>query len=454
MPAKHLHKQFSKAFPGLVPWVIWVFAILFYMYQVILRISASVFADDWVTTYGIGMNELGMLSGVFYYAYGGMQISSGRLMDKWGVRKMLTFAALMCAFGSYIMALAPTYTIAMIGRFCVGVGSSCGYLGCLKIATLWFSPRQTGLIVGLSFSFGMIGGVLGNTPLALLNQHMHWQDIQMYFVWVGIGIAGLVWVGIRSPNKHDLITKLRTRTAPARATPTKKKNTSLVHSLMIIAKTPQAWVMAICGMLMYVPIAAFTDLWGISYFQTTLGISETEASAINSLTFLGIVCSGPIYAMLSNHLRSHKKTMRISAVCLCFAFGGILIAPILPSTLVGFLSFLFGFFFGGEILCYVAVVSLFSRSISGLASGFTNTVVNLSGIIFQPLVGYILAALIEGSTPTSSTYQIALLPVFGCIVLSVVLTFFMIETFPPKKKIAESRHHTIAETQNPDKSKL
>ncbi len=84
MPTKNLHKQFSKAFPGLVPWVIWTFAIIFYMYQVILRISASVFADDWITGYGISADYLGMLSGAFYYAYATMQITSGRLLDKWG----------------------------------------------------------------------------------------------------------------------------------------------------------------------------------------------------------------------------------------------------------------------------------------------------------------------------------------------------------------------------------
>lgn len=447
MPTKTLHKQFSKTFPGLVPWVIWTFAIFFYMYQVILRISASVFADDWISGYGISSEHLGMLSGAFYYAYAGMQITSGRIMDKWGVRNTLTVASLTCALGSYIMATSSTYYAGMLGRFIIGIGSSCGYLGCLKIATVWFTPRQTSLIAGLSFSFGMIGGVIGNTPLALLNQHMHWQDIQMFFVWIGVGISALAWLGIRPPNKHDLITKYREAQAAIQElgkTKNKKKKKSLSKGkLLRIVSNPQAWIIATFGMLMYVPFAAFTDLWGISYFRIALGISETEASAINSLTFLGTVCAGPAYALLARHLRSHKHTMRISAICYAVCFGILLFAPYLPHSFVGFMSFALGFCFGGEILSYVAVVSLFPRNMSGTASGFTNTVVNLSGIIFQPLTGFILVWISLGPTPTKEEFQLALIPIFLCVIISVVFTFFMKETFPPKKKSVKLHETTL-----------
>ncbi len=335
------------------------------------------------------------------------------------------------------MAVSSSYEFGMLGRFIIGLGSSCGYLGCLKIATLWFTPRQTSLIAGLSFSFGMIGGVLGNTPLAILNQHMHWQDIQMYFVWIGIGIGTLAWIGIRAPNKHDLITIYHAKVAAQNPKPEGFKVTkspTFRKKLFQILKNKQAWIIATFGMLMYVPFAAFTDLWGISYFRIALDISETEASALNSLTFLGVVCSGPAYALLARHLRSHKKTMRISAVFYGVCFGTLLFAPYLPQTLVGFLSFALGFFFGGEILSYVAVVSLFPRSMSGIASGFTNTVVNLSGIIFQPLTGFILAMSSVTNTPTKEEFQLALIPIFICVVVSIMLTFFMAETFPVKKK--------------------
>jgi hypothetical protein len=75
--------------------------------------------------------------------------------------------------------------------------------------------------------------------------------------------------------------------------------------------------------------------------------------------------------------------------------------------------------------------------LSGTAIGFTNALVMMSGIIFQPFLGHILDLFWDGSVtdygvPLYSThaYQMSILTIPICLLVSLIMLRFVRESKP------------------------
>ena len=71
-----------------------------------------------------------------------MQIPVGIMMDRYGARKLLTFAALFCGVGSFFFGMAQTLAPAEFGRFLIGIGSSFAFVGMIYICSHWFPQKN------------------------------------------------------------------------------------------------------------------------------------------------------------------------------------------------------------------------------------------------------------------------------------------------------------------------
>lgn len=422
MPIARL-KTKVKEHPTIIPWFIWGCAVAFYIYQLLLRVSPSVLADDWMAAFQINAAALGVMSAGFYYTYVCMQIPIGILMDKGGPRLLISIASFVCAFGCFLVAKTESFALAVLSRTLMGLGAACGFLGCIKIATLWFPKNRLGLLAGLTTSLGTIGALFGNLPLAFFTHLYSWRLILTILGIVGLSIGFIVWNGVR--NGHEKLDPLPTEKHPP------------VHKVLAkLMKTPQVWIFSLFGFCMYTPVAAFTDLWGVTFFKQTLALSEAQATSLNSFTILGLIAAGPVFAGISEKLQSHKWTMFLSALCLFLTFSGFYFAHQLHHGFLGFLCFMFGVSFGGEVLCFAAVCSLMPRNMGGISTGFTNMIVMMSGTLFQPLVGYLLQKYgtykLINNVPfyTPESFQIAFLPIISVLFMAVFLSLQMKETYP------------------------
>ncbi len=91
------------------PWrsyLIWIIGALFYGYEVCLQISPGVMIPDFMRAFKINAEAVGNLAAFYFYAYTVMQIPSGLLLDKFGPRKMMLTAFILCAFGAFTFGSA------------------------------------------------------------------------------------------------------------------------------------------------------------------------------------------------------------------------------------------------------------------------------------------------------------------------------------------------------------
>ena len=115
------------------PWLVCGLGALFYCYEYMLRIAPSVMSQDLMMAFKIGLGAFGNLVAFYYYAYTPMQLPVGVMMDKYGPKRLLAFAALVCALGTYLFA-HTNLAGAQVGRFFSRHGFCICFCGSVEIS--------------------------------------------------------------------------------------------------------------------------------------------------------------------------------------------------------------------------------------------------------------------------------------------------------------------------------
>jgi sugar phosphate permease len=403
-------------------WLIWACAALFYGYQFAQRVSPSVMTDELMSAFSVECAALGAISAFYYNAYAFLQIPAGVLLDKFGPRKMLSVATLLCTLGSILFATATGISQASIGRLLIGAGSAFGFLSCLKIGTIWFSAEKLPLVVGLSLCIGTVGAVGGSAPLFHMVQTLGWQQTIWMLAIVGFALFALVLLIVRDK--------------PATPAQTSKKGAqpemsySFLESLKIILAKPQTWLISLYGVLMYVPLSAFADMWGVKFLAEVYQIDRTVAAATASTVYIGMGIGSPLLPLLAHWLKGYKPILLIGCGGSILTFFAILYLTDMPLWMLSTTLFFLGVFLGGQILCFSMVCNINPREISATAGGFHNMICMLSGVIFIPLIGYLLDLFAQ--TPgvySVQDYTLSLVTIPTAMVAAFITTFWIKEVY-------------------------
>ncbi|MBW8310001.1 MAG: MFS transporter [Candidatus Paracaedibacteraceae bacterium] len=403
-------------------WIVWGCAALFYLYEYILRVSPSVMTNEMAVDFSATSTTIGILASYYYYAYVPLQIPCGVIVDWLGARRVITFSAVLCTVGSVMFSYAQTIEVAQWARFLMGAGSACAYLSTMKVASLWLKPERFALVAGITMMMGTLGGLFGGAPFAILINSYGWRPAMLIMAICGIAVAAACWLIIKDPVGQN---------NPA------TKNVGLLEGLYSIVKNPQNWLIGIYGGLMYVPLSAFAELWGTPYLMRLYNISSEKASLSSAMVFVGMALGCPLFAAISDRLKSRVKVMSWSALLTIPPFVAVIYIPHLPLEMTFLLLFVAGLVCGGQILYFAAAKEINDPAYSATTIGFTNAFVMVSGIIFQPLLGIIIDLAWDGlvnpdGTPMYSIgdYQQAMVTIPICMIAAWVIMLFVKETFP------------------------
>ena len=399
------------------PWLLWGVGTIFYLYQFVVRVAPSVMADDWLLWYSIDTAILGSIVSLFYLSYSTMQVPLGLLFDKYGPQILMPLAALVIAFGCCLIAVSHSVFLFSLGRLLIGIGAACGFLGTLKIATLCFPEDKLGMLAGITTAMGTLGGIVGGAPLSLLNDMVGWQGSMLVLATAGVCLSILTYSllsKLPKPKKHDFDTL-------------GQGFHHLLGGLKALVKSSYAWRVALFAFCMYTPLSAFADIWGVPFFKDAYGYNEFTAASFTGTIFFGVIIGGfflgKIIAIFGEH-----NAMIIGAISSFLLFSLILYFP-LPKPLLFLALFLLGIAFVPECIAFTLVYSVLPNDRGGIAVGFTNMITMASGIVMQPLIGWILDLFSPSKNPGHTDvaqlfhYQVSLSVILVCLFGACVLAF-------------------------------
>ena len=99
-----------------LPYLMWGCAVVYYLFQYILRVSPSVMMDDIMAAFNVSAHGFATLSATAMYCYAFAQIPVGVLADVFGARKIILMSIVLCVAGIALFATAHELTQAMWGR--------------------------------------------------------------------------------------------------------------------------------------------------------------------------------------------------------------------------------------------------------------------------------------------------------------------------------------------------
>ena len=392
---------------------------LFYCYEFVLRIIPGALQSELSEAFGnISAATFGQLAALYYFAYSPMQLPVGMLMDRFGPRRLLSFACLCCTFGSLLFSYSGSLGLAGIGRFLVGFGSSFAFVGVLSLAVQWLPRRYFSLVTGLVTTLGMLGIVYGEVKITQLVGTLGLPHVLGMMVVIGAGLTVLILLVVRDgpggSHAKTISPKL------------------FFKNVVRVLLSPQVWLIGLVGACLYTSLSVFGELWGKSYLEQAHHLTKIQAAQTISMVFLGWAIGAPLAGYWSDRTGRRVFPLVVGAIFSLISISLVLYATDLSFYALNVLLLVYGIASGTEIIVFImAKENSGVDELSGTVFAAANMIVTLGGVIFQPLVGILLDTFGRGTLVNGEhvyavvDYQLALSILPISLLLVIVLGFFL-----------------------------
>lgn len=408
----------------MAPFVICILGSFFYVYDYFLAVSPSIMTGDLLSTFSLNAGELGSLMSVFFLASTFFQVPAGLLLDRFGARSLLTLSVLVSGLGTLLFAMATHSWELGAARLLMGIGSPFAFLGALFLASRWFAHKHFALIAGLVQLGAALGSTIGGGPLAMIVNHLGWRHALMAIGWVTLVLSLLFWLILRDGEK------------PVTFEPS-VDNARFRDTL----KLPQVWWIALAGFASWVTVTGIASLWGVPYLMAVYGWSNEKIGYLYILFWLGLGLGSPLMGGLSDALKSRKIPFYI-----CFGLGFIacllyIEAPFIPAWLMVIVLILLGFAGSLQSLTFGIAKDIVPPKHFVAASGLINLAAVATGVIVQPVMGYLIDYSARSHGVFNAQYHVADYQMGFKVVAVILLLGLLVTHFGLKETKCQTSHH-------------
>ncbi len=447
-PSKHHHARIAELHAlaerhrgSLRAWLFWFIGALFYFFEFFLRDMGSTIEAQLQGEFKASSGEMSFTWAMYLWAYAPMQLVVGGLLDRYGSKYLLPMAALLCAIGCLLMALAHDLTTLGFARAFIGVGSAFAFVGAIYVCSVWFSPARMGLLVGMTVALGSVGGIVAQTPMVFFEDAIGWRNVAFACAILSAGLATLIYFVI--PRRPEWFTVLFLQGPHSFR--------ELLIGLRKVALNPQIWMIGLVAGALWLPISVLASLWGTQFLVNLLGITKQLAASGMISFFIGFIIGGPCAGSISDRTHRRRLPAQIgligSIVCvLAIVFFGV-------NLLVGgtfIMLFVLGLFAGTQVIQFAHAIEVCPSRFRATSVAFTNFIVMMIGAFMMWGFGELLSAVSEpsnnshltgsqtvGEIPISS-WKIAMLLIPAFLVFALIISFFIRETFGHSGEDAEN----------------
>ena len=392
---------------------------LFFGYAFVQRVSPSVMTSELMSDFAVGGAALGSLSAFYFYAYASIQLPVGMLTDHFGPRKLMSFAAALCALASIGFAFSDSVLTASLGRALIGGTVAFGFVGTLAIAGYWFKPAQYALLAGLLQTVGMSGAIFGQAPLRQMVESLGWRGTVLVLALVALVIAILLfWL------------------VPLRSSEQKQHSTQrgITRGLKAVTTNLQTWICSIIGFGMASTMLAFGGLWGVPWLNNVHGYTTTEAAAVTSMLFVGWAIFSPLCGWASDRMGRRNIILLAGSITALAALTSLIFYTPVNTALLMMLIFIIGASGSAMTVCFGSVKELNDANYSSTSLGLMNMCIVGSGAVMQPLIGWLLdlnwsGEMLAGARVYSAgNYTVALSSLLVTNLMALIAALFLRET--------------------------
>jgi MFS family permease len=421
----------SNSIPPIkVAGVIWGLGALLYLVGFFQRVAPAVITDELMRDLNLDATSLGNLSAFYFYSYVLMQVPTGLMADAWGPRRLMTGGALLAAVGTVIFALSPGMLWAGLGRLIIGGSVAVAFVGLLKIAATWFSPRHYGALTGMALFFGIMGAVFAGPPLRALVDHLNWRVVIVATAALTFLLGMGIWLYVRDHPSE----KGYTISPDPEPRGGGRSGKEILSGVIDVFRYPNIALLFVIPGGIVGCVLTFSGLWGVPFLATRYGMTTATASAMNTGLLVAWAVGGPFFGWLSDRTGLRKPIYIIGCGAAVASWFVILFTDSLPLAFLTAVMLFSGLCSGCMIIGFAYAKESVPPHLTGTVSGLINMGVMMGPMILQPAVGWILDRNWQGlavdgvRTYSLSAYRSGFTLMIAWAVLSFLLLFFTTET--------------------------
>jgi fucose permease len=352
---------------------------------------------DIIDSFHLSIGLAGFLPFSFFVAYGVMSIPSGILIEKYSEKTVMIAAFIMAFLGALLFALLPTFEIALLSLFAIGIG-----MAMLQVA---INPllRQAGGEEHFAFNSAManvfFGGASFLSPLlySYLVQNIHspsGNSVIVLFnklVSPGMKWVSLYWVFAGTCLLMTLVIKM-VNFPKVQLKENEKIDTGLAFKELLRNKYV---LLFFIGIFAYVGTEQGIANWTSEFLQTYHGVDPATTGASIISYFWGLITVGCLVGM------ALLKIFDCRTVLVTFTIGAMfsLLLALFGSLPIALIAFpLTGFFLS---IMWSVIFSMGLNSVSHHHGTF-------SGILCSGIAGGAVVPLIIGGIAEFVGLQLAM----------------------------------------------
>ena len=227
-----------------------------YYIAYLFRTINAVMAAPLATELGLGADDLGLLTSVYFLTFAAAQIPIGILLDRFGPRRVQSVLLVIAAVGSTCFAVSDHFVMLLAGRALVGLGVASAMTAGLKALVLWFPGDRVPLLNGLMVMLGALGAVTATLPADLLLDWIGWREL--FGLLAALTAASAVLIYLIVPE-----------TAPVATGP-------VLPGLRKVYADPRFWRLAPLSASCIGTAWALQGLWAAQWLGDVEGLDRTD----------------------------------------------------------------------------------------------------------------------------------------------------------------------------------
>jgi MFS family permease len=148
-----------------------------YFLSFLFRTINATVAEPLISEFGLGADDLGLLTSVYFLTFAAAQIPLGVLLDRYGPRQIQSVVLLAAAMGAGLFAASDSFVLLLVGRALIGLGVAAALTAGLKAIVLWFPSERVPLLNGVMIMLAGFGAVTATVPAEFLLVSIGWRGL-------------------------------------------------------------------------------------------------------------------------------------------------------------------------------------------------------------------------------------------------------------------------------------
>ena len=250
------------------------------------RVNLSVSRDALQDAFGISAVMFGYLSSAYNWTYALLQLPSGLLLDRFGVRRVGIVSTIIWSVASFAAAISSGIGALFASRLLLGIGEAPTFPAYAKATGYWFPKDERSLATAMFDSAAKFSSALGVPLLGLVLVHFGWR-----WNFAGTGLISVLFFALfyayyRNPSEDKLLSSAeREYIARGGAQPEDRARAVKGAPLAYLLQQRRVWGLAL-GFASYNYSFYLLLAWLPSYLSTTHHVDLLRSALYTSVPWI------------------------------------------------------------------------------------------------------------------------------------------------------------------------